>query len=55
MKKAILCGYYGLGNAGDEALLLSLLQMLPPNIQPIVLRLMKPSKKPIILFGVEGV
>jgi len=37
MKKAILCGYYGLGNAGDEALLLSLLQMLPPNIQPIVL------------------
>jgi polysaccharide pyruvyl transferase CsaB len=37
MKQAILCGYYGLGNGGDEALLLSLLQMLPPDIKPIVL------------------
>lgn len=35
--KAILCGYYGKGNAGDEALLVSLLQMLPKNIEPIVL------------------
>ncbi len=37
MKKAILCGYYGKGNGGDEALLASLLQMLPPSIEPIVL------------------
>ena len=37
MKQAILCGYYGQGNGGDEALLLSLLQMLPPQIKPIVL------------------
>lgn len=37
MKKAILSGYYGKGNGGDEALLASLLQMLPPSIEPIVL------------------
>ena len=37
MKKAVLCGYYGKGNGGDEALLASLLQMLPPSIEPIVL------------------
>ena len=35
--KALLCGYYGKGNGGDEALLVSLLQMLPNNIEPIVL------------------
>ncbi|ELS01409.1 polysaccharide pyruvyl transferase CsaB [Xenococcus sp. PCC 7305] len=35
--KAILCGYYGKGNGGDEALLVSLLQMLPSQIKPIVL------------------
>ncbi|MGP0128381.1 MAG: polysaccharide pyruvyl transferase CsaB [cyanobacterium endosymbiont of Rhopalodia musculus] len=37
MKKAVICGYYGQGNGGDEALLVSLLQMLPSQIQPIVL------------------
>ncbi len=36
-RKAVLCGYYGQGNGGDEALLVSLLQMLPDNIEPIVL------------------
>ncbi len=36
-RKAVLCGYYGKGNGGDEALLMSLLQMLPDNIEPIVL------------------
>ena len=35
--KAVLCGYYGMGNAGDEALLVSLLQMLPELAIPIVL------------------
>ena len=36
-KFAILCGYYGMGNAGDEALLVSLLQALPSTVTPIVL------------------
>jgi polysaccharide pyruvyl transferase CsaB len=34
---AILCGYYGQGNGGDEALLAALLQMLPKTVTPIVL------------------
>ncbi|MEB3209827.1 MAG: polysaccharide pyruvyl transferase family protein, partial [Leptolyngbyaceae bacterium] len=32
-----LCGYYGMDNAGDEALLASLLQMLPSHVTPVVL------------------
>lgn len=36
-KKAILCGYYGRNNIGDDALLLTLIQMLPQGIQPLVL------------------
>lgn len=35
--RAVLCGYYGLGNGGDEALLATLLQMLPPSVTPVVL------------------
>jgi len=35
--RAVLCGYYGQGNGGDEALLASLLQMLPKHVSPIVL------------------
>lgn len=35
--RAVLCGYYGQGNGGDEALLASLLQMLPEQVTPIVL------------------
>lgn len=35
--RAIICGYYGQGNGGDEALLVSLLQMLPPEVTPLVL------------------
>lgn len=35
-RKAILCGYYGQGNGGDEALLATLLQMLPTDWQPLV-------------------
>jgi polysaccharide pyruvyl transferase CsaB len=37
MRRAVLCGYYGMGNGGDEALLATLLQMLPSNVQPLVL------------------
>jgi len=35
--QAVICGYYGKENGGDEALLVSLLQMLPPQITPLVL------------------
>ncbi|MCT7966458.1 polysaccharide pyruvyl transferase CsaB [Laspinema sp. D1] len=35
--RAVCCGYYGKGNAGDEALLASLLQMLPEGVTPVVL------------------
>lgn len=35
--RAVLCGYYGMGNGGDEALLAALLQMLPTQVTPIVL------------------
>jgi polysaccharide pyruvyl transferase CsaB len=35
--RAVLCGYYGKGNGGDEALLASLLQLLPATVTPLVL------------------
>jgi polysaccharide pyruvyl transferase CsaB len=35
--QAVLCGYYGKGNGGDEALLASMLEMLPSNVKPLVL------------------
>ncbi|WP_009544460.1 polysaccharide pyruvyl transferase CsaB [Crocosphaera subtropica] len=35
--RAVISGYYGKGNGGDEALLMSLLQMLPSEIEPIIL------------------
>lgn len=35
--RAVLCGYYGMGNGGDEALLATLLQQLPSFVTPVVL------------------
>ena len=35
--RAVLCGYYGMGNGGDEALLYTLLSMLPAYVTPVVL------------------
>ncbi|QST02733.1 polysaccharide pyruvyl transferase CsaB (plasmid) [Pontibacillus sp. ALD_SL1] len=52
MKTVLLCGYYGFGNAGDDAILLSLIQQLQEEgYTPIVL-----SAKPAIskqLYGVD--
>lgn len=50
--RAVLCGYYGQGNAGDEALLASLLQMLPAYVTPIVLS--GNPKKTRDRYGVES-
>ncbi len=36
-RQVVLCGYYGYGNGGDEALLAALLQMLPRQVAPLVL------------------
>jgi polysaccharide pyruvyl transferase CsaB len=35
--RVLILGYHGFGNVGDEALLLSLLQMLPASAEPVVL------------------
>jgi polysaccharide pyruvyl transferase CsaB len=35
--RVVLSGYYGKGNGGDEALLASLLEMLPKQVAPVVL------------------
>jgi polysaccharide pyruvyl transferase CsaB len=53
MVRALICGYYGMGNGGDEALLASLLQMLPKDVEPLVL-----SGNPAhtrAIHGVEGI
>ncbi|AIE73190.1 MULTISPECIES: polysaccharide pyruvyl transferase CsaB [unclassified Synechocystis] len=49
--RVILCGYYGQDNAGDEALLVCLLQMLPPWVEPVVLSANPPVTKE--RYGVE--
>jgi polysaccharide pyruvyl transferase CsaB len=51
-KKALLCGYYGMGNAGDEALMVALIQMLPAHITPIVLS--KHPQQTRDRYGVEA-
>ena len=48
--QAILCGYYGYGNGGDEALLATLLQMLPRHVAPVVL-----SGNPAMTKALHGV
>ncbi len=53
MSKVVLCGYYGQGNAGDEALLVTLLQMLPTSVKPIVLS-HNPTKT-TVAYGIKAV
>ncbi len=36
-KHAVICGYYGQSNVGDDALLTTLLPMLPDGVKPLVL------------------
>lgn len=51
--RVVLCGYYGMGNGGDEALLATLLQLLPDSVTPVVL-----SGDPVQTaqrYGVEAV
>ena len=49
--RAVLCGYYGKGNGGDEALLATLLQMLPADVTPLVLSGNPPQTR--ARYGVE--
>ncbi|MCG9891916.1 MAG: polysaccharide pyruvyl transferase CsaB [Thermosynechococcaceae cyanobacterium MS004] len=48
--QVVLCGYYGYGNGGDEALLATLLQMLPKHVSPVVL-----SGNPAFTESLHGV
>jgi polysaccharide pyruvyl transferase CsaB len=50
--RALLSGYYGKGNGGDEALLATLLQMLPPHVTPVVLS--GNPEETQIRYGVEA-
>ncbi len=50
--RVILCGYYGQDNAGDEALLVTLLQLLPPSVTPVVFSTNPPVTS--ARYGVEA-
>ncbi|MBD2777419.1 polysaccharide pyruvyl transferase CsaB [Iningainema tapete] len=50
--RVLLSGYYGKGNGGDEALLATLLQMLPPSATPVVLSGNPPETRD--RYGVEA-
>lgn len=50
MPQVVIVGYYGYGNAGDEALLTCLLAALPPDVTPLVL-----SGDPIATSQAHGV
>jgi polysaccharide pyruvyl transferase CsaB len=50
--KCVICGYYGQGNAGDEALLMSLLEMLPDSVTPIVIS--NNAEETHKIYGVES-
>lgn len=52
-RRAVLCGYYGMGNGGDEALLATLLQMLPPHLEPVVLS--KTPQETARTYGVKAI
>ena len=50
--QAVVIGYYGFGNSGDEALLLTLLQQLPDSVEPVVLS--NDPDRTAELYGVEA-
>ncbi|MEO0353695.1 MAG: polysaccharide pyruvyl transferase CsaB [Cyanobacteria bacterium P01_A01_bin.3] len=49
--RAVVVGYYGFGNSGDEALLLTLMQQLPESVEPVVLS--NDPARTAELYGVE--
>lgn len=51
--RAVLCGYYGKGNGGDEALLAALLEMLPAQVEPLVLS--GDPRQTTEFYGVEAI
>jgi len=51
--RAVICGYYGYGNGGDEALLRTLIRQMPQDWQPLVFSGDPPATQ--ALHGIPGI